>query len=387
MGNAMKCRFGFLPLTSFLAVVAAGCAPRAHDAPVADAGVVAAGEVHLTADACAAAHLEIAVAADVEIGGRVVTSGRVTYNDLLVSHVTSPVSGRLTQILGQFGQAVRKGAPLAVIVSPDMGIASSDMDKAQADLNQATLDLTRQKSLVAAHAAPQRDFDNAEDTFDRAKSEFERASKKMRLFSLDPNAEVNQNYVVRSAIDGEIIGRNAFLGAEIQGQYASGNANDLFLVADLKEVWVMGDIHEADVGRVKKGQQVKLVVEGVPEQPFEGHVDLVSDILDPGTRTARVRCVVQNPKAQLKPDMFASVTIVAPGHKVLAVPRSAVVKMGDKTVVFVALTARSPNMQVFARRPVIVDDDPREAFMPISHGLVAGERIVVQGAFDLAKRL
>lgn len=385
MGKDFRHWFGHLRLGFGLIAVASACAPSSKQkAPQAQQALP--GEVVLSAQEREQSHIRTSPVGAVEIGGRVATSGRVTYNDLLVSHITSPVSGRLTEIIGQFGQAVRKGAPLAVIVSPDMGIASSDMDKAQADLNQAALDLTRQKSLVAAHAAPERDFENAEDTYDRAKSEFERASKKMRLFSLDPNAEVSQNYVLRSAIDGEIISRTAFIGAEIQGQYAGGNTNDLFLVADLKEVWVIGDIHEADVGRVKAGQRVDLVVEGVPNQTFVGRVDLVSDILDAGTRTARVRSVVQNPNGQLKPDMFASVTIVAPGHQVLAIARSAVIKMGEKTVVFIAESTADPNVQRFVRRPVIVDDDPRESFMPVNHGLSPGEIVVVEGVQALSKR-
>jgi cobalt-zinc-cadmium efflux system membrane fusion protein len=385
MGNNINHWLGHLRLGCGLVAALSACAPHPKQAPP-ELAVGPTGEVRLSQQEQQQSRIRLAPVDKVEIGGRVVTSGRVTYNDLLVSHITSPVSGRLTEIIGQFGQAVRKGAPLAVIVSPDMGIASSDMDKAQADLNQASLDLTRQKSLVAAHAAPERDFENAEDTFDRAKSEFERARKKMRLFSLDPNAEVNQNYVLRSAIDGEIISRTAFIGAEIQGQYAGGNTNDLFLVADLKEVWVIGDIHEADMGRVKAGQRVDLVVEGVPNQIFEGQVDLVSDILDAGTRTARVRCVVQNPNGQLKPDMFASVTIAAPGHSVLAIPRSAVVKMGDKTVVFVGENTTDPHVVHFVRRPVIVDDDPRESFLPVTHGLNLGEQVVVEGASVLSKR-
>jgi cobalt-zinc-cadmium efflux system membrane fusion protein len=367
-----------------VAVWVCACTPPAKQQSEAGQSPPVTGEIQLTA--AQAAQVRIAVVAMNEIGARIVTPGRVTYNDLLVSHITSPVSGRLTQIIGQFGQQVRCGAPLAVIVSPDMGIASSDVDKAEADLNQTALDLERQKRLLAAHAVPERDYENAVDNHERAKTEYERANKKMTLFSADPNATVSQNYTLRSAIDGEIISRTAFLGAEIQGQYAGGNTNDLFVVADLREVWVMGDIHEADIGRVKVGQRVQLIVEGVTGEIFEGSVDWVADILDPTTRTARVRCVVQNPRRRLKPDMFASMTIEAPGRQALTLPRSAVVRLGDKTVVFVPRGDRDAEGRRFVRRPVIVDDDPAEQVVAVTHGLEAGEKVVVSGTKILAEQ-
>ena len=131
----------------------------------------------------------------------------VTFDDLKVAHVFSPVNGRVTEIYAQLGQHVKKGQPLAAIQSPDIGQAVADVHKAEADLTAANNDFKRQKDLEKQHAAATRDVEASEDRFRQAKAELERAQAKARLLRTGSVDAVTQTYTLASQIDGEVMMR------------------------------------------------------------------------------------------------------------------------------------------------------------------------------------
>ena len=229
-----------------LAICAAGCSISRPPA-ASHVSEIPPGEVWLTQQQVKDAHLEIEPVTDRPVGGTVHAAGRVTFDDLRVGHVFSPVTGRITKILAQPGQRVTKGQGLCVIQSPDMGSAISDMAKAQASLFQAERDWRRQKDLLELHAAAQRDYEMAESAYLNAKAEMERAETKARLLRNAGLDAVTQEYVLPSPIAGEVIMRGANPGLELQGQYSGGSAVELFTIGELDRVWVLADVYEMDL--------------------------------------------------------------------------------------------------------------------------------------------
>ena len=199
------------------------------------------GEVRMTPQQIKDAHLELEPAEDRPVGGAIRAAGRVTFDDLRVGHVFSPVTGRITKIVAQPGQRVKKGEPLCVIQSPDMGSAISDLAKAQASLFQAERDWKRQKDLLELHAAAQRDYELSESTYLNARAEMDRAERKAQLLRDAGLDAVTQEYVLRAPIDGEVIMRGASPGLEIQGQYSGGANVELYTIGELDRVWVLTD--------------------------------------------------------------------------------------------------------------------------------------------------
>jgi membrane fusion protein, heavy metal efflux system len=321
------------------------------------------------------------------VGNDVVTSGKVTFDDLRVAHIYSPVTGRVSRILADPGQRVKKGAALAAIQSPDVGNAFADLGKAEAELIAAQHDFQRQKELYEAHAGSQKDFETAEDSYGKAKAEMERSRQKARLFRGGGADAVTQEFVLRAPIEGDVIARSVNPGAEVQGQYSGGTAAELFTVGELDRVWVIADVFEMDLARVKKGATVTIRVVAYPDQVFSGIVDWISDLLDPTTRTARVRCDVENPKRQLKPEMYATVTVGVPGRETLAVPLTAILRISDQTVVFVEQGQTPDGRRRFVRRVVGAGDDEGTSMVPVASGLRAGERVVTSGAILLSGML
>jgi cobalt-zinc-cadmium efflux system membrane fusion protein len=315
---------------------------------------------------------------------RLIASGRVTFDDRRVSHVFSPVNGRITRLIAQSGQPVRKGDPLAVIESPDLGSAYSDYAKARAAMAQAEREYQRQKELFAARAAAQRDLEGAESNERQARAELARAAARVRMLAggkLDDG--ISQDFILRSPIDGEVIARNINPGVDVQGQYSGGTAVELFTIGELDQVWVIADVFEIDLQQVRVGAPVEVEVVALAGRKLPGHVDWISDNLDPTTRTARVRCALLNPGRALKPEMYAAVAIQVPGRRALAVPRSAVLRQGEQTVVFREIGVAPGGAREFERWPVQVDDEGSDSAVAVLGGLKPGDRVVTAGGILL----
>jgi cobalt-zinc-cadmium efflux system membrane fusion protein len=318
------------------------------------------------------------------VGSSLTATGRISFVDAHVAHVFSPVTGRVTELMVNLGQSVQRGTPLATIQSPDLGSAISDVQKADAALAAAQRDYDRQKELFAAHAAAQRDMEAAESTYLQARSEHDRAAQKSRLLIGHGPERSLQEYVLRAPIDGDIVARNVSPGMELQGQYSGGNAPELFTIGNLGSVWVLADVFEVDLPRIQLGAPVTVSVVSYPDHPFQGHVDWISGTLDPTTRTAKVRCTIDNSRHLLRPEMFATVSITVDAREKLAAPRTSVVRIGDQMVAFVDKGTSPVGGERFERRIVGIDDTQAGDYVPITRGLAPGEKVVSSGAIILS---
>jgi len=312
----------------------------------------------------------------------VVAPARVAFDDLRVAHVFSPVAGRVLRVLAGPGDRVRRGTPLAVLESPDVGQAFSDLAKAEADLRAAEQEHQRQKELYEARAGARRDLEAAESSYLKAKAEIDRARQKAKLLPSAAGGSASQEYELRSPIDGEVIFRSLNPGMEVQGQYTVGQAVELFTIGELDPVWVVADVFALDLPAVAVGADARVALPALPGRAFDGKVQWVSGALDPAARTAKVRIVLPNPRRELRPEMLGTATIAGRPRDELAVPRTALLRLGDQTVVFVDV-GRAPDGRVrFERRPVEVDDAEGD-WVAVRNGIKPGDRVVTSGAILL----
>jgi cobalt-zinc-cadmium efflux system membrane fusion protein len=363
-------------------------APACKLSEAATSRVTPPGEVWLTQDQARAANIVVQPAEAREFDDTIVTSGHVTFDDMRVAHVFSPVTGRVVSIAARLGQHVKRGAPLATLESPDIGIALSEVNKALADSIASEHDYQRQKELAADRATSEAVLEQSEDNWRKARAELERARSKARLLHAGDGESVSQGHTLVSPIDGEIVARNINPGMEVLGQYASGTAQELFTVGELDEVWVLGDIYEVDIAKVRVGLPVSITVVSSQTMVLPGTVDWVSSTLDPDTRTAKVRCRLHNPDDALRPEMFATMRVSVDRRRALAVPRSAVLRLGGYHFVFVQLDDVNGHAR-FARVPVDVDDQGllSDAWVVIKHGVEPGQKVVASGAEPLTQML
>ncbi|HLK39776.1 MAG TPA: efflux RND transporter periplasmic adaptor subunit [Polyangiaceae bacterium] len=344
------------------------------------------GEVWLTPQQVKDAKIEVQTVTDQDVDDTILTSGRVALEDVRSAHVFSPVTGRVARISAELGARVKKGAPLAVIESPDIGSAVSDVHKAEADVIAAEHDYKRKKELFEQKAGSAADLETAEDNWRKAKAEVERARQKSFLLRTGNLDSVSQTYTLASPIEGEVLMRNINPGIEVQGQYGGGTAQELFTIGELDKVWVLGDLYEMDLARVHVGSPAQVTVVTYKDKVFTGQVDWVSGALDPNTRTAKVRCTFDNPDKLLRPEMYATVQISVDQKRALAIPRSALLRLGEYKVVFVELGEGDGKVR-FERLPVDVDEGESSQWLEVKHGLDAGQKVVVSGAILLSQKL
>jgi cobalt-zinc-cadmium efflux system membrane fusion protein len=192
-----------------------------------------------------------------------------------------------------------------------------------------------------------------------------------------------QRYALRSPIAGEVIARNLNPGTEVLGQYSGGQSLELFTIGELDRVWVVADVFAIDLPGIAVGSEAHIKVFAYPDRDFVGKVEWISDALDPIGRTAKVRCTLANPDRLLKPEMFATVEVAARHQDHLAVPKSAVLRLGEQTVVFVEAGRVPDGRRRFEERPVEVDASVGGDWLPVQRGVSKGDKVVTSGGILL----
>jgi cobalt-zinc-cadmium efflux system membrane fusion protein len=157
---------------------------------------------------------------------------------------------------------------------------------------------------------------------------------------------------------------------------------ELLTVADLANVWVLGDIYQKDLGAVRRAQEALITVESYLGETFSGRITNISDVLDPASRTAKVRVEVPNRDNRLKLQMFVSMQVpTAETRSTIVVPSVAIQEINEQPVVFV-----QAGDDRYEKRVVKVGPAQRDV-VPVLDGLKAGERVVTTGAFMLKSKL
>jgi cobalt-zinc-cadmium efflux system membrane fusion protein len=191
------------------------------------------------------------------------------------------------------------------------------------------------------------------------------------LKDLVDKGHILPSVAIKASKNGIVIGRHVIIGQVVQP------ADQLFQVADLSAVWVVGDVPEQIARNVRVGQHVEIHVPALGDVNFDGLIIFVADTVNPLTRTVMVRTMVENPKRKLKPDMLATMHITDNPHKSMVVPETAVVREANRDYVFL-----SQGNNRFLRVPVELGPEVAD-MRPVLKGLTAEQPIVVDGAFHL----
>ncbi len=306
-------------------------------------------------------------------------SGKVAYGEDRYSRISSPLQGRVVEVRAHLGDRVKAGDILLVVDSPDIAQAYSEYVKEDSELQYATRAHELAKDLYEDKALPLKDLKQAENELVKARAEFRRA--KERLLSLRialkelekplDKQQITSRFEMKSPLTGIVVERTVTPGQSVTGD----SDHVLFTIADLDRLQILADLYERDLALVKEGQSAVVKVEAYPDIDFPATVTAVGDIVDPGTRTIKVRAQVNNEAHKLKPEMFARLQLdVSDTAQFLTVPREAILEVDGKQFVYVV--ERSDR---YVRREVkFVTVSPEQA--RILEGLSQGERIVTKGA-------
>jgi cobalt-zinc-cadmium efflux system membrane fusion protein len=304
-------------------------------------------------------------------------SGKVTYDENYTARIASPVAGRIVKIDVQPGGSVKAGAALAWVDSPDYSAAVADVRKDESDVQQKRRAYARVKELYDGGVLARKDFESAENDAQQSEAELDRA--RLRLRNLAPaGAAVDGRFPLRTPIAGVIADRKVNPGSEVRPDAP----DPLFVITDPTHVWVIIDLPERYLTKVKVGQLVQIDVDAFKGLDIHGRVASIGTVLDPATRRVQVRCVVDNPRELLKPEMYARVVPLTNEQNRLArVPNTALLNRGVYNYVFV-----ETRPGVFEKRQVALGLQDRDETY-VKSGLANGERVVVAGTLLLDSEL
>lgn len=321
-------------------------------------------------------------AADVRVMLRL--NGSVQPIDSRVAQLRPLARGRVQEVLVRVGDRVVKDQVLARFDNIEAGELTSQLNAARAELQRLKIQYAnakrqaeRSRGLVSIGAVPAKDAESAEaeahgleELMRAQQSTIEGLNLRLRRFGVASAGEIPFSAV-----------RAPFAGVVMRAEAAPGDVVDssslLFSVADLSSVYVEGQVYEKDLGKIRRGQAVEIHVDAYPNQPFQGRIVTIKDLLDPHTRTAAVRSEVANNGGKLLLEMFATIVIpTSDVHAALAVPAEAVQTVNRRQVVFV----RKSELHFEAREVQTIGEGARREIVA---GVKEGEPVVVSGAFQL----
>lgn len=221
--------------------------------------------------------------------------GKVDYDETKLAHISSWVSGRLDRLYVDYtGIEVRRGEHMVLIYSPELLSAQEEL-------------------LQAIKAAKSTGGSNLSNFREAVTTTVEAARDKLRLWGLteDQITEIEQrgtpsdHVTIYAPIGGVVIEKSAF-----EGMYVK-TGDLIYTIADLSHVWLKLEAYESDLKWLRYGQKVHFTTEALPGETFEGQIAFIDPVLDPKTRTVRVRVNVANTDRRLKPGMFVRATVLA----------------------------------------------------------------------------
>lgn len=388
-------RLGVSLLALLAGLLAFGCGRSGTaDTPAGNAGAPQRPQsLTLSANAIAQAGIEIGAAAEEVREARVRAPGLVALDEMRTARIGSLQEGQIIDVRAQVGDRVGARQVLALMHSHDVHDAWAGYGKAIAEQRRL------EKELVFATAAHERaarlyadkavslqevqraevDRDAAKELVDGAMAEVRRSIEELEHLGIEPPKgnralapQAAEQIPVRSPIAGVVLERLVTPGTTVTP------STPLFVVSDLSTLWVVAEIDESHLSRVRAGRPVEVTVAAYPAERFMGTISFVADTVNPNTRRVTVRSTVPNPGGRLKPEMFATVWLgEGDPRRVLVVPQGAVQAIDGRPTVFLA--------EGDGRfTPKTVEAGPaQDGKVEITSGLAAGQRIATGGSFAL----
>lgn len=314
-----------------------------------------------------------------DISEKLHVPGQIKVNEMKLVQVGASFTGRIVEVYAHLGDNVVAGAKLARITSPELVQAQLAYLRANSLAVLAERAAIRARQLFAEDVISAAELQRRESEAQVSDAELSAAKDQLHLLGVDAHAiqeltrrgQILPSVVITAPRSGTVITRNIALGQVVQP------SDQLFTLADLSELWVVGDVPEYAAHFVEQGQHVVVHVPALGETSFDGVIVFVSDIVNPLTRTVTVRTEVDNPERKLKPDMLATVHIDEHAHERLVIPEGAVVREHNEDYVFVARKDGG-----FTLTQVKLDK-PVNQMRPVLEGLTPDQSIIVEGAFHL----
>ncbi|HBC47547.1 MAG TPA: hypothetical protein DCZ43_10910, partial [candidate division Zixibacteria bacterium] len=291
------------------------------------------------------------------IGGAINIVGSVTSDESRIKNLTTRVNGWVQDLyVDKTGQYVEAGKPLLSIYSQELYQAEQDYIIARDAINETSSDssLTIMRNQI-----------------------YSSANDRLRLMGLSEN-QINEiekldspseKLMIKSPFSGYVLVKNV-----LPGQYLSPDQN-LFTIADLSKVWVLGDVYEQDIAGIHVGQRATMHLTAFPGEDFEGAINYIYPSISEQTHTLKIRIEFDNPSNRIRPGMYAEISLESGNGQTLSVPSDAVLDGGNEQYVFVIHDG------IHFEPRLVKTGHTSDDYTEILSGLHAGERVVSSANF------
>ncbi|HEY0872125.1 MAG TPA: efflux RND transporter periplasmic adaptor subunit [Vicinamibacterales bacterium] len=381
----MTVRTLWLPAACAFVMACGGGAENTATPPATESAAPAA-EAHTEADANTV-RIEEGMLRDLRItvdevesrpGGEQITLlGELEVDQRAYAEVGVPVQARVTRLLVNAGQTVRRSQTLAELTSPELGQARAEYLSAEARVKLADAALERKRGLAAEKIVPLREVQEAESQAAEARAGLRTARAAIGAFGVEPPSSdteaTSSTFVLRSPVSGSVIERRAVVGQMLDPSAAA------FRIGDLSTLWLTVHAFERDAVRIQNGAGARIVFPALPGQDFQGKVTMAGQHVESESRTVPIRIDVENMSGVLRPGMSATAVLPvgATGAPILTVPVAAVQRVRNEWCVFLPKGEGAFEIRRIGRGRDLAGE------VEVLSGLRAGEQIVVDGAFLL----
>jgi cobalt-zinc-cadmium efflux system membrane fusion protein len=308
-----------------------------------------------------------------------VADGRIALNSDTATQIFSPYSGRVLRVIAGIGEHVKKGAPLFSIEATEFAQTQSDLLNALSQLKLARIAEERRHAAFDSKGGSLQDWQQAQADLAAAQTALDSVRNRLRIFgqtdqqiaALERAKAPSPATFVTAPIEGVVTDRQVGPGQYLQ----AGNSTPVYTIGDLSTVWLVADVREVDAPLVEVGQAIEVRVLALPGRIFEAKLTEVGSAVDRVTHRVPVHATIANPDGKLKPQMFASFSIITSGESdAVAVPEEAVVREGEAARVWVVRGDNNLALRLIRTGRV------NNGMVEVLEGLKAGEKVVTRGS-------
>lgn len=306
-------------------------------------------------------------------------SGRISVNENHLAKIGPSISGRVLEVRANVGQTVSRGQVLAIMHSTQLSDAQANYLKAKSQVELKRLFVERSRKLYEEGIISLLNLKERESVLVEKEIEMNALADQLAVMGmhaddlqrLSRQKGVNSNTPITATINGSVIARHISVGQIVE------ISDELFVVADLSEVWVVAEVPEKSATTLELNAPADIEIPALAHQRLKGTLSFIAGTVDPDSRTIKIRVVLPNPGFRLKPEMLASIYIQQPSLPALTVAASAVIRDQNQDYVFVETAPHRYNL-----RAVSLDDEI-DGRRRVTSGLTLGEKVVTKGSFQL----
>lgn len=351
--------------------------PNTPTTPVSPSDVV----VPLTKEAATRAGITLTAVKTGPASEGLRVPGVVEPNAYKVVAVTPLAAGRIASVSVELGQHVEPGQTMAQVFSPELADLQTRYIGARAELGAHERELARTEKLVQVGSASRQELERLHAEHTAQLAAVQSAASRLRLLGfsdagieqLDAGKPLDTAVKVPAPIAGVVTERLANVGLNVDP------ATKLFSVVDLSTVWVVANVFEKDLARVRVGASARVTTPAYPDRAVDGRISYVDPQLNAETRTVKIRIEVPNARGEWRIGMLAEVLLAGEKTASLVIPRSAVQNVGELSVVYLVNPEHEGQ---FIERPVRLGTQSGDHVVVVS-GVQVGDTVVAEGSFFL----